>query len=323
MLSDIIQTVRDYPGLKRKHAISKFVKILDPVQDIGDTVVGFGDDAAVLRLDVKLSDHYLIFSSDGIWSKLHIDPFWAGYCSVLVNVNDIYAMGGNPIAMTNNVSYTSEEEGELIAKGMADACQKFNVAMVGGHVHPDSDFLSISVSIVGKAKNVITSTDCKEEDDLILAIDLDGKKRGEFLNWDSTSHKPSGVVQNQLRALIEIAEKSLANAGKDISNPGVLGTIGMLLETSGKGAAVDLDAIPKPNDIDVGEWILMYPGFGFVLSSQKGKTKEILDIFRVRNVEARVVGSITKERKMTLRKGDEEELLFDFTKDSITGIKKG
>jgi selenophosphate synthetase-related protein len=42
----------------------------------------------------------------------------------LVNVNDIYAMGGEPLGMTNNVSYTSEEEGEKVANGIREACEK-------------------------------------------------------------------------------------------------------------------------------------------------------------------------------------------------------
>ena len=33
-----------------------------------------------------------------------------------------------------------------------------------------------------------------------------------------------------------IARKHLLTAGKDISNPGILGTLGMLLEASGVGA---------------------------------------------------------------------------------------
>ena len=106
MLSDLIAKVRDYPGLKRKEAISSFVNILKPVEDLGHTVLGFGDDSAALRIG---NDH-ILFASDGIWTQLRSDPFWAGYCSVLVNVNDIYAMGGVPLGMTNNVSYTSEEE---------------------------------------------------------------------------------------------------------------------------------------------------------------------------------------------------------------------
>jgi selenophosphate synthetase-related protein len=136
MLSDLIAKVREYPGLERKKAISGFVDILKPVEDFGYTVLGFGDDSAALKVG---TDHILFasdgiwtqlhsdpfFASDGIWTQLHSDPFWAGYCSVLVNVNDIYAMGGEPLGMTNNVSYTSEEEGEKVANGIREACEKF------------------------------------------------------------------------------------------------------------------------------------------------------------------------------------------------------
>lgn len=319
MLSELVARVREYPGLKRKQAISKFVKILEPVQDFGNTVLAFGEDAAALRL----RDEYLLFSSDGIWSRLHADPFWAGYCSVLVNVNDIYAMGGRPVALTNSISYSNEEEGKLVAEGMREACQKFNVPMVGGHIHPNADFLSISVSIIGRAKKLITSRDSQEGDDLILAIDLDGKQRGGFLNWDTTSHKSSEVLADQLGCMNEIAERDLANAGKDISNPGILGTIGMLLEVSGKGAIVNVDRIPIPNGLDFAQWFLMYPGFGFVLSCEGQKTNEILGMFRERGVEAGVVGNVNNSRKMKLRHGNSEEVLFDFGRDSITGIGKG
>ncbi|TET91074.1 MAG: methanogenesis marker 2 protein [Methanomassiliicoccales archaeon] len=319
MLSDLVAKVRDYPGLKRKHAISMFVDVLEPVQDFGDTVLGFGEDAAVLRL----GDEYILFSSDGIWSKLHADPQWAGYCSVLVNVNDIYAMGGKPVAMTNNISYMMEEEGRLLAEGIKDACHKFRVPMVGGHIHPDSDFLSISVSIVGKTRKLITSKDCQEGNDLIVAIDLDGRKRGELLNWDSTSHKASEVVLHQLGGLNEIAERGLVTAGKDLSNPGILGTIGMLLETSGKGAVVNLDTLPIPEGVDMAEWVLMYPGYGFVLSSQKENSEEVIRVFQERDVEARVVGEVIRGSKFVVRESEEEELLFDFEKDRITGIKMG
>ena len=35
---------------------------------------------------------------------MNVNPYWAGYCSVLVNVNDIAAMGGKPLAMVNIMS---------------------------------------------------------------------------------------------------------------------------------------------------------------------------------------------------------------------------
>ncbi|MCK5291913.1 MAG: methanogenesis marker 2 protein [Thermoplasmata archaeon] len=317
MLSELVKKVRDYPGLSRKQAISRFVDILKPVEDFGHTVLGFGDDAAA----IKLGDEYILFASDGIWTQLHSDPQWAGYCSVLVNINDIYAMGGRPLALTNNVSFTSDEEGDSIARGIRIACEKFKVAMVAGHTHPDADNLSISVSIIGRAGNLITSSGCNEGDDLLIAIDLDGKRRGEFLNWDSTSHKTSEVAIGQLDCLVELAEKRMVTAGRDISNPGVLGTIGMLLETSGLGAAVDLDAIPAPENIPLDNWVLMYPGYGFTMTCKPEKSREVIRIFQERQIVAEIAGSITEDEKLRIRKGGEEEVLFDFEKDSITGLR--
>ncbi len=318
MLSDLAAKVRDYPGLKRKEAISGFVKTLKSVEDFGYTILGFGDDSAAL----KLGTDNILFASDGIWTQLHSDPFWAGYCSVLVNVNDIYAMGGVPLGMTNNVSYTSDEEGRQVANGIREACQKFNVAMVGGHTHPDADFLSISVSIVGRANRLIRSTGCQEGDDLLVAIDLDGKKRGDFLNWDSTSHKSSEVVLEQLECLVTLAENEMVTAGKDISNPGILGTIGMLLESSGKGANVDLDSLPMPEGVEIDEWVLMYPGFGFVLTCNPELSRDVIRVFQEKHVVADVVGTITGDKKFVVRCEGEEELLFDFETDSITGLGK-
>jgi len=316
MLSDLAEDVRNYPGLRRKKAISSYVEVLRPVEDLGHTTIGIGDDSAVL----KMGTDNLLFASDGIWTQLHSDPFWAGYCSVLVNVNDIYAMGGVPLGMTNNISYTSQEEGDLIAKGIKEACEKFNVAMVGGHTNPDADFLSISVSIVGRADKLITSTGCEVGDDLIIAIDLDGEKKGEFLNWDSTSGKSSEIVLGQLGCLVEISDRELVNAGKDISNPGILGTVGMLLETSKKGAVIDLDSIPIPEGVGLDEWVLIYPGFGFVLTCSPERSREVIRVFQEKHVIAEVVGRITETRRLTIKKGEEEEVLFDFETDSITGI---
>ncbi len=318
MFSDLIAKVRDYPGLKRKEAISGFVEILKPVEDLGYTILGFGDDTAAL----KLGTDNLLFASDGIWTQLHSDPFWAGYCSVLVNVNDIYAMGGVPLGMTNNVSYTSDEEGRQVAKGIREACEKFNVAMVGGHTHPDSDFLSISVSIVGRANKLITSTGCRTGDDLVVAIDLDGKKRGDFMNWDSTSYKQSEIVLGHLECLVTLAEKEMVTAGKDISNPGILGTIGMLLESSSKGASVDLDSLPIPEGVEMDEWVLMYPGFGFVLTCSPELSREVIRVFQQKHVVADVVGAITEDRKFMIKSEGEEGVLFDFALDSITGLGK-
>ena len=55
-------------------------------------------------------------------------------------------------------------------------------------------------------------------------------------------------------------------AGKDISMGGILGTVLMLVEASGVGAQIEMDGIPRPLDIPLGEWVQCFPSFGFLLS---------------------------------------------------------
>ena len=56
-----------------------------------------------------------------------------------------------------------------------------------------------------------------------------------------------------------IGERKLVTAGKDISNPGTIGTLGMLCETSNVGASVDLTKIPVPDGVDFEQWLKVYP----------------------------------------------------------------
>jgi selenophosphate synthetase-related protein len=142
-------------------------------------------------------------------------------------------------------------------------------------------------------------------------------------NFDSTSSKSSEDVLLRLEALVEIAENELASAAKDISNPGVLGTIGMLLETSGVGADIDIAGIPRPETVDLRDWMLVYPGCGFVLSCPEEGIGETLRILRDGKLSAEIVGKATGERKMTVTLDGDSRILFDFEKEIITGAVAG
>ncbi len=83
---------------------------------------------------------------------MEADPYWAGYCSVLVNIHDIAAMGGHPIAMVDIFSIAKTTVQELVVKGMHDASAQFGVPIVGGHLHPDAPYSVIDVSILGSAR---------------------------------------------------------------------------------------------------------------------------------------------------------------------------
>jgi putative methanogenesis marker protein 2 len=313
MLAELIDDIKTYEGLTRKKGI-QHVKRLEKTLKLGKSLSGYGDDAAVL----PWGEEYLLLASDGIWSRLGSDPFWVGYCSVLVNVNDVYAMGGTPVAMVNVLS-AQKDEIIPVMQGIETACEKFCVPMVGGHVHPDTH-TSVAVSILGKAQKVMTSFDAHPGEKVILALDLEGRQYKDFLNWDSTSMKSSEAVLYRLEALTIIAHKELATSCKDISNPGILGSVGMLLETSRVGAHVDIEKIQAPAPVELTTFLKMYPGYGFVLTVKDANISEVTRIFEDRHISVIIAGEITKERKMTLYYRGETGILFDFEKETICGF---
>ena len=268
-LSELVKSLQSFKGVSRKNSIENVTKTLGDVYNItGDVLLDFGDDASAIDIG---DNQVVLLAADGIWGDLmNVDPYWAGYCAVLVNVNDIAAMGGKPIAMVNIMAVDNDEIYDEILSGIVDGCRKFNVPMVGGHLHPDAEYNSLDVAIAGIASkdSLITSSGAKVGDKVIVAIDTDGRQYpGIPLNWDTTYEKDAKLVQDQIKIMQKIAEEHLPSAGKDISNPGTLGTLEMLLEASGVGANVELEKIPRNEDVDWDMWLRAYPGAAFVMTA--------------------------------------------------------
>jgi len=315
----IAQVVREYEGVRRKHTIGEMVRALKI--DAPHVIASFGEDAAV----IEHHGEALLLAADGIWSRLmEADPYWAGYCSVLVNIHDIAAMGGHPIAMVDIFSIAKNTVQEQVVKGMHDASAQFGVPIVGGHLHPDAPYSVIDVSILGSARldSIIYSHTACEGDRVIAAIDLSGRVHPSCsLNWDSVTMKSAAEVRSQIALLEVIAQRHLVTAGKDISNPGLIGTLGMLLEVSGKGAEIELGLIPKPdlakNNMTFEQWVRMYPGMGFILTAKKEHVKELVRLFAGVRMTACEIGVVNTTRELRITYNGQETQVFDFIDNGI------
>lgn len=320
-LSKLADELRNFEGVTRKKEIKNVVNNFNFQEDYDfDIVVDFGDDAAIIGID---DENAVLLAADGIWGKLlEADPFWAGYCAVLVNANDIAAMGGKSIGMTNIVGIKDCDKGRDLLKGLKEGVSKFGIPVVGGHTHPDAQCNVLDISITGivKRDNVLRSDAAKTGDKIVFAYDLDGKIHEKFnLNWDTTSMKSKKYVRDQLKVLEIIGEEHLANSCKDISNPGGLGTLGMLLEVSKKGAMVDVSKIPVPEDISLNHWLKMYPGSGFVFTAPENKTKELIEKLEFAGIESAVCGEVKNDKKFMITDGTEKTMFFDFDTEYICG----
>lgn len=317
-LEALVSDIRGYPGVTRKRTISEVIRFF-PNLPTGSVIASYGEDAAV----IAFNDDVLLLAADGIMEALmRAQPYYAGYYAVLVNINDIAAMGGVPLGMVDIVSMKDEKVCAQVMKGMEAAVRKFGVPIVGGHTHPDCAYDAIDVAILGTAKKdaVICSHTARAGDVIIMAMDLDGFFPSSLpYAWDTTTRKDDALCRRQVMVMNEIGKRHLVHAGKDISNPGCVGTLGMLLETSGLGGTVDLERVPRPEGVDFPQWLKAYQGCGFVLTAPAEHADEVIALFREVGVTAAVVGQVEESRRLVLRRGGETAVLFDFASDKITG----
>ncbi|MBN2110701.1 MAG: methanogenesis marker 2 protein [Methanosarcinaceae archaeon] len=321
-IEELAESIRYFEGVTRKKPISDIVRIFETVRpEYGNAIVDFGDDAAVIDIG---TDDVILFAADAIWGKIvNKSPWWTGYTSVVVNVNDISAMGGRPLAMVNVMSSSDHGSVEEVMKGIRDGIRKFGVPMVGGHMHPDTPYNSLAVAIIGIARkdSIIRSDSARPGDVIIAAYDMDGRiGKNSPYSWDTTSFKEPSVVRERFMVMQEIGEKRLVTAGKDISNPGTIGTLGMLCEVSKVGASVDLRKIPRPENVDFGQWLKIYPATGYILTAKEENAGECIEVFKRAGIVAAVIGSIEDTCKLDIYDDSGRATVFDFSKDKITGI---
>lgn len=319
MIKEIIEEIKNYPGITRKSNIGLITDNFKAVMNFGDTIAGFGEDAAA----VYYRDEYLLLAADGIWAGLiEANPYAAGKASVMASVNDIYAMGGRPLAMVNVMGIPDSKYYSEIVKGICKGCEKFRVPMVGGHLHPDTREVSLSVSIMGVAKKLLMSHNALAGDDIVFAVDLEGRgyQCKPVLSWDTNSGKSSRQVLDRLTVLTLLAEQELCRTAKDVSNSGLLGTIALLMETSAKGALIDIDKIPKPDSFRLVDWLKAFLSYGFVLCVDKDHTAQVTAEFFREGITAAVIGEVQAEKQIIISYRNENGILFDLDKENIAGI---
>jgi uncharacterized protein len=274
-----------------------------------------GDDAAAL----PDGDGFVLFAAEGMRSEfLAADPWFCGYCSVMVNLNDIAAMGGRPWAITD-VLFLGTGENARVLEGMVAASEAFGVPIVGGHTSRVGGPSFLAVSVIGKARRLISGHAARAGQALLVAVDLRGAFRGLGGNFNAASAVPAEQLRRQLALLPELSEAGLVSAGKDISMAGVCGSLLMMLETSQVGARLDLAELPAPPEVDPFRWLNAFPSFGFVLSVEPSAVAAICARFAAAGVACAEVGEVTASPRLELVLGKERALYWDLA-EPLTGF---
>jgi putative N-acetyltransferase (TIGR04045 family) len=264
-----------------------------------------GDDAA----PVPGSD--LLAACDAILpSMVERDPEWAGWCAVLVNLNDLSAMGASPVGLLDAVGARDASFARRIFRGLRSASQAWDVPVLGGHTQLGVP-ASLSVTALGRTDRPVPGGGGSPGESLRLTADLGGDWRPGYTGsqWDSSSHRRA----DDLRALADVVPSLRPTAAKDVSMTGIVGTTGMLAEASGCKAVLDVADIPMPAAARPGDWLTCFPGFAMI-TAERAPARAALPP----HVDTSVCGRLSAGRGVELRWPD--GVVTAAITDTVTGL---
>lgn len=311
-LDDLCRRLRSANGLQHKTDIALAYRGLG--SDPGLCPVG--DDCAA----IPDGDGFLLFAIEGLLDEFVArEPWFAGYCGVMVNLSDVAAMGGRPTAVVDALWTAGHERGATIFAGMRAAANAYGVPIVGGHTNARSDGDRLAVAVVGRARQLLTSFDARPGDTLLAAIDLRGAYFEPYPYWNCSTTAAPDRLRGDLAILPGLAESDLCAAAKDISMGGVLGTLLMLLECSGVGATIDLERIPKPEQAPLERWLTSFPSFGYLLAVAPERVAAVVERFARRGIACAPIGACTSDERLVVESEHVQHEFWDFRRTAFTG----
>ena len=183
-----------------------------------ETHYGVGDDCAVLNYS---NDKDILVTTDLLMEGVHFDLTYMplkhlGYKAAMVNLSDIYAMGGMPKQMTVSLALSkrfSVEDMEDFYAGLRLACDMHQVDIVGGDTTSSRTGLAISITAIGETEKgkAIYRHGAKETDLVCVTGDLGAAYMGFQL-----LEREKEVYYNQIETAKTDAER-MAIAQPDFS----------------------------------------------------------------------------------------------------------
>jgi selenophosphate synthetase-related protein len=250
------------------------------------------------------------------------DPFGAGAAAVVTNVSDVRAMGGRPLAIVDMLVSPDHAHAERVLDGIAWASERLGVPVVGGHVtigHPPA----LSASCTGEATHPLRSSAARPGDTLLAAFATEGRWMSEAAPfWTSLYDRAPEKLRDDGEALVEVAERGLCHAARDVSMPGAAGSLLQMLETAGCGATLDVDEVPRPRGAAIERWILTFPSFGYLLAAPPDKAEAACEAFTRRGLACAPCGTLDDTEVLRLAAGGREVPVWDLRTTPLTGLER-
>lgn len=227
-----------------------------------DGVMGIGDDCAVLpTYPISEGPGELLVSTDLLMEGVHFlrkesSPEDIGWKAAAVNLSDIAAMGGRPVATFLSIALPKDAQGEWaerFIKGYAEISDLFDVPLLGGDTTSSLRDIAINVCVLGRCPSgkAVTRSGARPGDVIYVTGPLGDSAAGLqaiLKNLERTEDVATLIhrhkrPQPRLRAASDLIATDLVGAMMDISD-GIASDLRHILKSSGVGAIVELDRLP-------------------------------------------------------------------------------
>ncbi len=297
-------------------------------------VVGVGDDAAVLDCD---GGTQMLVTCDALVEGSHFVRRWAsadqiGRRALAVNLSDVAAMGGEPVAALISLVMPRTTEVEWLDglyAGLRAEAEAFGTAIVGGNVATAPGPLIVDVTLLGRvvAGRALLRSGARPGDRLCVTGTVGAAGAGLLTMARGRGTLPEDAAQAVARvrqALLApqprvaegraLAADGGATAAIDVSD-GLAGDLGHLCEQSGVGVILEAAALPILEETHIvarhyGDdpvHLALYGGedYELLFTVRPEAEQSALAAIRAAGGTATAIGTMTEAREgMRLRSGD-------------------
>ncbi|MEN9904728.1 MAG: hypothetical protein RLZZ555_1293 [Pseudomonadota bacterium] len=215
-------------------------------------VLGVGDDCALLQ---PAAGQRLAISTDMLVEGRHffadVDPAALGHKALAVNLSDLAAMGARPLGFTLALALPRSDEAWLagFSRGLFELADAAACPLVGGDTTRGP--LNLCITVFGQVPpgQELRRSGAAAGDEVWVSGQLgDARLALEALQGDcELAPEMLARVRQRLerpapRLALGLALRGIASAAADVSD-GLCGDLGHILEASGVGAELELDAL--------------------------------------------------------------------------------
>jgi len=214
-------------------------------------LVGSGDDAAVIKSQLKDLVHSVDISKINTHFPEDSQPENIAYRSVAVALSDLAAMGAYPSFISIGLTSNSNdiEWYKKFTSGLEAILNEYQIKLIGGDVTFGE--VSVCVNVFGYAYDKIVLRSNAKIGDLIYITGPLGEGRQGLIDWKN--NKKSSYIKNFFNPKIPFNKSKyisqFASSCIDISD-GLMKDLGSICKLSEVGAEIVYEDIPITNDIN-------------------------------------------------------------------------